>query len=304
MAQNISSEFPYDSRYITVLGSKMHYVDEYDNADDPHQLTFLFLHGNPTSSYLWRNVIPYVKAHGRAIAPDLIGMGKSGKPDIDYTYRDHIKYLDAFIDALDLKNIVLVIHDWGSALGFHYAMRHEQNVRGIVFMEAITRTIKWKDADLITRMIFKRFRDDKKGHKMIAEKNMFIKVFLFKVGVKRKLTDEEKAYYNSAYPTVESRKPIEVWPKEIPFDGIPEENHLIISKYAHWMRETDLPMLLLHASPGMIIKKKDVSALEKIIKNLRTVDVGKGKHYIQEDHPQQIGHAISDWASDEAIANH
>jgi len=295
MAQDISSKFPYESKYIDVHGSKMHYVDEYSDPGNPDQLTFLFLHGNPTSSYLWRNIIPYVKGHGRAIAPDLIGMGKSDKPDINYTFQDHFKYLDAFIRQLDLKNIVLVIHDWGSGLGFHYASQNEDNIKGIVFMEAITRTMRWKDADLITRYIFKRFRDEEKGHKMIAEKNIFIRLFLFKVGVKRKLTNEEKAYYNSAYPTVESRKPIEVWPKEIPFDGVPEETHAIISHYDQWLKETETPMLFLYAKPGMIIKKKDVSRLEKEIKNIKSVYIGKGKHYIQEDRPHEIGQAISDW---------
>ncbi len=299
MAQEISSNFSYRSKYITVDDSKMHYIDEYGDAAHPDQLTFLFLHGNPTSSYLWRNIIPYVKDHGRAVAPDLIGMGKSDKPDISYTFLNHIKYLEGFIRQLELKNIVLVIHDWGSALGFNYALLNENNVKGIVFMEALTKPMRWKDASLITKFIFKRFRDDKKGHKMIAEKNMFIKLFLFKVGVKRKLTEEEKAHYSSPYPTIESRKPIEVWPKEIPIDGSPEENHAIISRYAKWLQETDIPMLLTYANPGMIIKKKDVIRIEQEIKHITTVNIGKGKHYIQEDQPHNIGRAISNWVTNE-----
>ena len=156
-AQNILSEFPFESKYIEVLGSKMHYVDAYEDTTNPEQLTFLFLHGNPTSNYLWRNVIPYAKGQGRAVAPDLIGMGKSDKPVIDYTYQDHIKYLDAFIQKKNLKNIVLVVHDWGSALGFNYAFRNEHNIKGIVFMEAMTKTMSWKDANFMEKMLFKRF---------------------------------------------------------------------------------------------------------------------------------------------------
>ncbi len=297
MAQNISSDFPYESKYLNVLDSRMHYIDEYRDTTDPDQLTFLFLHGNPTSSYLWRNIIPYVKDHGRAVAPDLIGMGKSDKPDIDYSFHDHIQYLEKFIQQLELENIVLVVHDWGSALGFNYASLHENNIKGIVFMEALTKPMRWKDTGLMAKFIFKRFRDDKKGHKMIAEKNMFIKLILFKVGVKRKLTKEEKAYYAASYPTIESRKPIEVWPKEIPIDGFPEENHAIVSRYAKWLQETNIPMLLLHAKPGMIIKKKDVNRLAQEIQDITTVYIGKGKHYIQEDQPHNIGQAISKWVT-------
>lgn len=163
MAQNISSDFPYESKYIEVHGSKMHYVEEYADSSDENQLTFLFLHGNPTSNYLWRNIIPFVKGKGKAIVPDLIGMGKSDKPDIYYTYQDHIKYVNTFIKQKGLKNIVLVVHDWGSALGFNYAATHENNLKGIVFMEALTKPMDWKDANFMEKILFKRFRDEKKA---------------------------------------------------------------------------------------------------------------------------------------------
>lgn len=297
MAQNISSDFPFESKFIDVLGSKIHYIEEYVDTVNTNQLTFLFLHGNPTSNYLWRNIIPYVKEHGRAIAPDLIGMGKSDKPAIDYTFQDHYKYLDEFILKKKLNNIVLVIHDWGSGLGFNYAALNENNIKGIVFMEAITKTSNWSDLNFLERMLFKRFRNDKKGHKMIAEKNFFIKTVLFKVATKRRLTNEEKAYYLAPYPTVESRKPIAVWPKEIPIERTPKRNFDIVSNYAKWLKETNIPMLMLYAKPGMIIKEKEVIRLKKEIKNISAVYIGKGKHYIQEDHPHEIGKAISNWLS-------
>ena len=295
-AQPISPDFPFPSKYLEVEGSKMHYVEEYADASKPDRPTFLFLHGNPTSSYLWRNVIPYVKDHGAAVAVDLIGMGKSDKPDIDYTYQDHYRYLEGFIQKKGLRNIVLVIHDWGSGLGFHYARQNEENVRGIVFMEAITRTIDWKEATLMERFLFKRFRHERKGHKMIAENNFFIKKFLFKFGTGRKLSKAEKAYYAAPYPTVESRKPVRVWPKEIPIEGTPQRNFDVVSGYAEWLKETELPKLLLYAKPGMIIKKSEVERLQVELKNLEAVYVGKGKHYIQEDHPHEIGRAIEEWA--------
>ncbi|PCJ63613.1 MAG: haloalkane dehalogenase [Bacteroidetes bacterium] len=296
MAQKISSDFPYESKYIEVHGSKMHYIEEYTDSSDTDQLTFLFLHGNPTSNYLWRNIIPYVKGKGKVIAPDLIGMGKSDKPDIDYTYQDHIKYLDAFIIQKDLKNIVLVLHDWGSALGFNYAATHEDNIKGIVFMEAMTKAPKWEDGSFFERVLFKRLRDDKKGYKMTAEKNFFVNTFLFKVGTKRKLTKEEKAYYLAPYPTVATRKPLAVWPKELPFSGTPQRNHLIFETYATWLKSTTIPKLLLYAKPGVIIKKKDVERIQQEYQNIETVFIGKGKHYIQEDHPHEIGKAIKDWS--------
>ncbi len=294
-AQDISSEFPFESKYIDVLDSKMHYIDEYKDISNPEQLTFLFLHGNPTSNYLWRNIIPYVKEQGRAIAPDLIGMGKSDKPEIDYTYQDHIKYLDAFIQEKNLKNIVLVVHDWGSALGFNYAYNNQLNIKGIVFMEALTKPMKWKDANFMERFLFKRFRHEKRGHKMIAKNNFFIKMFLFKFGTKRKFSKKEKAYYNEPYPTIESRKSLEVWPKEIPIDGVPDRNYKIISEYSEWLKTTTIPKLLLYAKPGMILKKKDVEKIQNEFKNLESVYIGKGKHYIQEDHPHEIGKAIQNW---------
>ena len=294
-AQEISAEFPFESKYLTVLNSKMHYVEEYADPSDPEQTTFLFLHGNPTSNYLWRNIIPYVKGHGRAVAPDLIGMGKSDKPSVDYTFQDHIRYLDGFIEQKKLKNVVLVIHDWGSALGFHYAARNEGNIKGIVFMEAITRPMEWKDAGLMEKMLFKRMRNEKKGHKMIAENNFFIKTILFKMGTGRKLSQQEKNYYNSPYPTVESRKPIETWPKEIPIDGSPARNFEIVNHYAQWLRSTTIPMLLLHANPGMIIKKREVKRIRQEFKNIEIVMTGKGRHYIQEDHPHEIGQAVNNW---------
>lgn len=297
MAQEISSTFPFESKYIEVLGSQMHYIEEYADTGNVQQTTFLFLHGNPTSSYLWRNIIPFIKGRGRAVALDLIGMGKSDKPDIGYTFQEHINYVNAFIEKKQLKNIVLVIHDWGSGIGFNYAAQHESNVKGIVFMEALTRPMKWSDMPFMQKIIFKMFRNEKKGHKMIAVKNMFIKSFLYKQGIKRKLTDEEKAYYAGPYPSVESRKPIEVWPREIPIEGEPKRNFDIVSNYAAWLRTTTIPKLLLHASPGMLFTKKEVTRLKSELRNLETKNVGKGKHYIQEDHPYEIGNAIVEWYS-------
>lgn len=294
-AQEISSDFPYESKFVDVFGSKMHFVDEYKDELDTSQVTFLFLHGNPTSNYLWRNIIPYVEGKGRAIAPDLIGMGKSDKPDIDYTFADHIKYLDEFIRQMETDSIILVIHDWGSALGFHYAHRNQDKIKGIIFMEAITEPITEENASFIQKIIFNKIRDEEKGHKMIVEDNFFIENIVYKSGTKRKLTKEEKAYYGAPFKTEESRKLMHVFAKEIPFEGPSHHNYEIIHSYSEWLKQTTIPMLMLYASPGMVVTKKQVKKIKSEMKNLKTEYVGKGKHYIQEDSPHEIGKFIQSW---------
>lgn len=285
----ISAEFPYDSQFIEVHGSKMHYVEQ--GEGEP----ILFLHGNPTSSYLWRNIIPYAANHGRAIAVDLIGMGRSDKPEIDYRFVDHARYVDGFIEAMGLTNISLVLHDWGSGLGFHYANRHRDNVRGIAFMEAITRPSNWSDANIVERFLFKRMRDPKKGDRMNIDKNFFIERVL-PMMTSRKLTEVERDAYRAPYLDKASRKPIAQWPREIPFDGEgPEDVHRMVSDYAAWLTETEIPKLMLWANPGVIIKRKVAEELEAKLPALESVFIGKGKHYVQEDQPDAIGRALGDW---------
>ena len=279
MSESISASFPFESRFVEVHGSKLHYVEE--GAGDP----ILFLHGNPTSSYLWRNVIPHLQPHGRAIALDLIGMGKSDKPDIEYRFVDHARYLEGFINALELSKITLVLHDWGSGLGFDYAMRHPERIKGIAFMDAITRTMSWKDADAVERFIFKRFRHPRKGPRMIMKNNFFVKRFL-PMAIVRRLTAEEKAHYEAPYLNEKDRKPVWVWPNEIPFDGQPADTHNIISSYHAKLKDSPLPKLLLWAEPGMIIKgRKTAEEIKNTFPNTETVFVGRGKHYLQEDQP-------------------
>ncbi|MFQ5435274.1 MAG: haloalkane dehalogenase [Anaerolineae bacterium] len=288
-AEAISADFPFESRYLDVFGARMHYVDE--GEGDP----ILFLHGNPTSSYLWRNVIPHLTPYGRCIAVDLIGMGKSGKPDLDYRFVTHSRYLEAFIEQLNLKNVTLILHDWGSGLGFHYARRHDGNVKGLVFMEAITRPSRWADAPLMMRLIFKRFRHPQKGWKMNAKKNFFVRRML-PMMVSRKLTAAEKAVYAAPYPDEQSRKPVAVWPREIPFDGEPADVHEIVSAYHAWLKTSHLPKLLLWAKPGAIIAgEKAARQIQSEFPQTEAVFVGNGRHYIQEDHPHEIGRAIADW---------
>ncbi len=266
----------------------MHYIDE--GAGDP----ILFLHGNPTSSYLWRNIIPYLVPHGRCIAPDLIGMGKSDKPDLDYRFFDHANYVEGFIKKLDLSNLTLVIHDWGSGLGFHYAMRHEDNIKGIAFMEAMVKPMKWEDLPSANRMGFRLFRTPGIGWLMISVMNMFVNQ-LVPQAIVRELSEEEMAYYRAPFKTVKSRKPVRQWPVEVPIDGKPSDVHETISNYSQKLQESELPKLLFFASPGAIIDADYVEWCQKNLKNLEVVDIGAGIHFVQEDNPHLIGEELAKW---------
>lgn len=290
MKKPISSKFPFKSNFIDIKGSKMHYVDV--GRGDP----ILFLHGNPTSSYLWRNIIPYLQTKGRCIAPDLIGMGKSDKPDIDYTYDDHYKYLVDFIEKLGLKNITLVIHDWGSGLGFRYAYDHKNNIKGIAFMEAMVKPMKSSDLPSDLKIPFLMMRMPVFSWLMISVMNMFLKMMVPKTIV-RKLTAEEFQNYQDPYPTISSRKPVQVWPSQVPIDGKPKHSHDVIESYSQWLQKSKLPKLFFYAHPGGILKKEDVEWVKKNIPNVKSVDIGKGIHFIQEDNPHQIGSEIAAWYS-------
>lgn len=287
----ISADYPYAAHFANVRGARMHYLDE---GDPNAEYTFVLLHGNPTSSYIWRNVVPHLTPHGRVVAPDLIGMGKSDKPDIDYTYADHIAYMDDFLDQITTERIIFVIQDWGSGIGFHYAHRFPERVAGIVFLEAIVRTITWGDANLIEWMIFKRFRHPTKGYKMIVKNNFFVKRFL-PMMTRRKLTKEERARYAEPYLREEDRKAVWIWPTQIAISGQPEESHRIIAAYEAWLPTSPMPKLMFHAKPGMIIKPKEAQRIKATWSNLEAIDLGKGKHYLQETYPHEIGRGIAEW---------
>lgn len=284
----ISADFPFESKYTDIHGSQMHYIDE--GEGDP----ILFLHGNPTSNYLWRNIIPYLVPHGRCIAPDLIGMGKSDKPDLDYRFNDHSKYVEEFIEKLGLSNVTVVLHDWGSGLGFHYAMRHESNIKGIAFMEAMVKTMSWEDIPGDQKIGFKLFRTPGIGWLMISVMNMFLTKILPQMIV-RKLSVEEKDYYNAPYKTIQSRKPVRQWPCEIPFDGEPSDVHEVVRNYSQKLQESELPKILFYGNPGVIIDAKTVEWCKKNLKHLELINIGEGIHFVQEDNPHLIGEELAKW---------
>ena len=286
--QEISAAFPFESRFVEVQGSRLHYVEE--GSGDP----VVFLHGNHTSSYLWRNVIPHVSPLGRCIALDLIGMGKSDKPDIEYRFFDHSGYVEGFIEALSLRNITFVIHDWGSALAFHYARRNEDNVKGIAFMEAIVRPVTWDEWPEQARQMFQAFRTPDVGENMIINQNMFVEGVL-PGAILRKLSDEEMDRYREPYVDPPSRKPTWRWPNEIPIEGQPPDVVDAVQAYSRWLGKSDIPKLLLYARPGAIMREPLIEWCRQNVRNLKTVDIGPGAHFVQEDRPHEIGEAIAEW---------
>ena len=284
----INSNFEFESKYLEVHGSQMHYIDV--GEGDP----ILFLHGNPTSSYLWRNIIPHVLTKGRCIAPDLIGMGKSDKPKLDYSFDDHYEFLSKFIEQLNLDNITLVIHDWGSGLGFNYAAHHTEKIRGIAFMESILRPARWSEFPKGFKTGFKLMRTPVVRWFMVQVMNVFVNQILPQA-THRKLTQVEMDAYRAPYPTIRSRKPLKVWPNEIPIDGKPKRMLDTVNYFSEKLKSSEYPKLLLYAKPGGLITEKGVTWCHKNLKNLTAIYIGEGIHYVQEDHPHKIGKAIAEW---------
>ena len=289
---DISPDYTFEDHYVEVHGSKMHYVDEGSGE------IILFLHGNPTWSYLWRNVIPHLTPLGRCIAPDLIGYGRSEKPDIEYRWFDHARYLDGFIESMGLKNITLVLHDQGSGLGFHYAMHHEHNVRGIAFFEAIVRPYAWNEFSTPEfREIFRRFRTGGvggEGWKLNVEQNFFIERLLPQAAG-RPLTEKEMDYYREPFKDPKSRVPIWQFPRQTAIGGEPEDVWNAVSDYSRRLQRSELPKLMLYATPGALLTKENVEWSKKHIRHLQSVFIGTGSHFLQETCPHRIGEEVATW---------
>jgi haloalkane dehalogenase len=285
----ISSAFPFESKYVDVHGSKMHYIDE--GEGDP----ILFLHGNPTSSYLWRNIIPHLNGQGRRIAVDLIGMGKSDHPDIPYRYDDQYRYLCGFIDTLGIgSNLTLVIHDWGSGLGFRWASDHEEEVKAIAFMEAMIRGLSLDDMPRSLRLAFRMMRAPASGWLMVSVANIFMRKMLPDLTY-AEIDPEALAYYRSAFPTIASREAVLQWPRELPLDGKPADNATVVEAYRQWLTATEVPKLLFYGNSGVAIKEAEVAWCRENLANLDTVDLGNAIHFVQETHPDTIGTELSKW---------
>lgn len=288
---SISAEERYTKKYATVHGLQMAYIDE--GEGDP----IVFLHGNPTSSYLWRNVMPHLQGKGRLIAPDLIGMGDSDKlPESAadrYRFVEHAHYLDELLEQLGVtQNVTLVIHDWGSALGFYWAHRHQATMKGIAYMEGIVRPMTWEQWPEAATAIFRAFRSPD-GEGMILDQNLFIEAVL-PGSVLRGLTEAEMSVYRRPFQEPgEGRRPTLSWPRQIPLDNEPEDVSAIVSAYGDWLSASTLPKLFINAEPGAILIG-DQRDFCRSWPNQTEVTVS-GSHFIQEDSPDEIGAAIADW---------
>jgi haloalkane dehalogenase len=290
MADDVSSEDPFPRSRLRVRGAEMAYVDVGKGSP------IVFLHGNPTSSYLWRNVIPHVAHLGRCIAPDLIGMGQSDKlPDPGpgtYSFATHAAYLEDFLDAAGLDGpVTLVLHDWGSGLGFDWAQRHRNRVRGIAFTEAIVTPVTWDDWPASARKIFQLMRGPD-GEAAVLDNNVFVERIL-PASVARGLSAAAHERYRQPFRTRADRWPTLEWPRQIPIEGEPRDVVEVVERYGQWLAGSDVPKLFVNADPGSIL----VGRQREVVRSwpaLTEVTV-PGSHFVPEDSPHEIGQALADW---------
>ncbi len=282
----IPASDPHPRRRVRVLDAEMSYVDVGEGRP------IVFLHGNPTSSYLWRNVIPHVAGLGRCLAPDLVGMGRSSSsPSSRRSFFDHAEYLDAWFETLGLvRDVILVVHDWGSALGFHRAARHPEQVVGIAYMEAIVAPLRWDDYDADRAAVFRALRSAR-GEEMVLDQNFFVETVLPR-GVIRKLADEEMEAYRAPFHDRQRRRQTLVWPRQLPIEGQPPEVVAAVEQYGRWLAAGTCPKLLVVAEPGALVTGRIRDICRAWPNQLeRTVS---GKHFVQEDSPHEVGRAIAE----------
>lgn len=280
---------------VDVLDSFINYRDAGTGS-----VPVVFLHGNPTSSHLWRTVIPHVTDQTRALAPDLIGMGESGKPDSGYRLVDHARYLDAWFDALELDQVVIVGHDWGGALGMDWAARHPGRVRGIALIETFLRPMSWDEMPPLGAELFRKFRSAE-GDRMILAENMSIEFNLPK-GVAN-LSPEDHDVYRAPYPTPESRKPMLVWPREFPLGGAPADVVAIVENYGHWAARTpEVPKLVMALENGVGLGSPEmIEWTATTFASTEIAPIGPAGHHAPEDRPDEIGAAVSGWLRRHAL---
>ncbi len=274
-------------RRIKILGTEISYVDT--GEGEP----VVFLHGNPTSSYLWRNIIPYLRPHRRCLAPDMVGMGRSGKsPTKAYRFVDQARYLDAWFDALELtKNVTLVVHDWGSVIGFYRARRYPEQIKALAYMESILVPRRWEDFPNGRDKLFRGLRSAER-ERLVLDQNIFVEVVLPR-GMLRKLSNEEMEAHRAPYRDREARLPTLMWPRELPIEGVPEDVVAIVEKDGQWLAGSSLPKLFINGDPGVVLTGR-AREVCRIWPNQREATV-KGLHYLQQDSPKEIGEALQEF---------
>jgi haloalkane dehalogenase len=300
-ARRLSVELPavefqphYKSKFVTVKGHQIHYMEA--GKGDP----IVFVHGNPEAPYIWRNIMPYLEKHGRVLAPALIGMGKSDKPDLEYNYSDFYEHLVGWIEALDLKNITFVIHDWGSVMGLDYTRQHPDNVKGVAMMETlIMPAYPINDPEAFRKVkpsVIAMYERNKSGagYDDVVVGNLFIEMTL-PGHTLRRLRQAEMIHYREPFKDPKNRKPLLQWPKLIPIKGEPKETHDVITAINEWLPNKKIPTLHLYGEPGDVNSVEDVMWLAERLQDHQTQYIGPGLHFVQEDHPKIIGSTIADW---------
>lgn len=286
---SVSTAFSYPASFAAVNGAKMHYIEA--GIGDP----MLFIHGMPTSCYLWRNIIPGLADVARCIAPDLIGMGKSDKPDIAYTVFDHIHYMETFIETLGLKNITLVLHGWGSVIGFDYARRHPDNVKALAFYESHIRpALDWNNLSLPVQQLATLLHRPGASYRAIVEQNYLINKLL-PHGVLRKLSEEEMEHYREPFPTPESRKPLWQYVQDLPLGASKGPVVELMKNYSAWLQHCPQPKLMFYAIPGFITTMATVQWAKENLKNIKLVEMRNELHFAQETIPDIFSAALREW---------
>ncbi len=300
----VRSDFPYESKFVEVNGANMHFVDTGGKGKP-----ILMIHGQPTWSYLWRNVIPQLEDNNRVIAVDLIGFGKSDKPNINYTIEEHAVYLAGFIEALALKDLTLVVHDWGGFLGFDYAAKHPSRISALAFMETVIPNkplVNTKPEIAPENMkgfakILALLSTKGVGEKMIFEENMFIEKIL-PSAMNHRLTEDEMNAYRQPFSLGKNRLPMLQFPREVGVLG--DASDYVINarnNFTQYLTSTDIPTLLLTFSPGALVNQDKIDWVKNNMKKVSVKHIGKGIHFVQEDHPEAIGDAIAQWMQAENI---
>ncbi|MDF2725360.1 MAG: alpha/beta hydrolase fold protein [Paenibacillus sp.] len=288
----IESEFPFQAHFLEINGHRLHYIDE--GAGTP----VLFLHGNPTWSYMYRNLIPYVLEKSmRCVAVDLMGMGRSDKPDIGYTFLEQADYVSRFIDQLGLNDIVIVGHDWGMAIGLQYAANHPDNVRAVAMIEpqALYPCSDWSEfTPAESKGLFQTLRDPENGWAFMRENNVFVEG-MPKIIVNRTLTAEEHEYYREPFRDPDSRKPSWVFPNQIPIENTPDEVVQAVQARNQWFTQSPIPKLLFVATPGCTIREPQIQWCVSHLPHLELAHIGQGFHHLVEENPHAIGQKLQQW---------
>lgn len=287
---HVLPDFPFQSHHVVVRGSKIHYIEQ--GTGDP----IVFIHGMPTWSYTWRNIIPQVAKQGRCIALDLIGMGRSDKPNIAYTINDHIDYCIGFIKALHLKNITLIMHGWGSVIGFTVAMRNPELINGLVFLESYIRPVQEEPSkvSLPAQELANMMKDPKHAYDLIMNKNFFVNKILPSITL-RKLSPAEMDAYQEPFKLPGSCKPLWQCVQELPLINKKSAAIDLIAHYSDWLQSTAVPKLMLFALPGLLTTIEDIQWARENLLNLTTTDLGTGLHYLPECEPLELASAINQW---------